>query len=99
MSPGCPGDQKEQLINGAGHHLPSPAALAPLLSVRWPARVVGLTLLADRVRLDLDGQPHALVDVTPAAVADLSLAAGTEVWASVKATDLEVYPHSERQSA
>ncbi len=57
----------------------------------WPARVVGLTLLADRVRLDLDGQPPALVDVTPAAVADLSLHRGSEVWLTVKATDLEVY--------
>jgi molybdate transport system ATP-binding protein len=60
----------------------------------WPARVVGLTLLADRVRLDLDGQPSALADVTPAAVAELSLATGTEVWLSVKATDLEVYTHA-----
>jgi molybdate transport system ATP-binding protein len=65
----------------------------------WPARIVGLTLLADRVRLDLDGQPSAVVDVTPAAIADLSLAAGVEVWLSVKATDLEVYTHHERQSA
>lgn len=65
----------------------------------WPARVVGLTLLADRVRLDADGRPRALVDVTPAAVAELSLATGTEVWLSVKATDLEVYPHRERHSA
>ena len=39
----------------------------------WPATISGLTLLADRVRLDLDGQPPALVDVTPAAVAELSL--------------------------
>ena len=38
----------------------------------WPAKVTGLSLLADRVRLDLDGQPPALVDITPAAVADLS---------------------------
>jgi len=57
----------------------------------WPARVVGLTLLADRVRLDLSGQPSILVDVTPAAVADLSLRAGDEVWLAVKATELEVY--------
>jgi molybdate transport system ATP-binding protein len=63
----------------------------------WPARVVGLTLLADRVRLDIDGQPPALADITPAAVADLSLAAGTEVWLTVKATDLEVYAHAQRQ--
>jgi len=57
----------------------------------WPARITGLTLLADRVRLDLDGQPPALVDVTPAAVAELSLDPGRQVWLSVKATDLEVY--------
>jgi molybdate transport system ATP-binding protein len=62
----------------------------------WPARITGLMLLADRVRLDLDGQPPALVDVTPAAVAELSLDPGREVWLSVKATDLEVYAHGER---
>jgi molybdate transport system ATP-binding protein len=60
----------------------------------WPAVVTGLTMLADRVRLDLDGQPSALVDVTPAAVTELSLRPGSRVWLSVKATDLEVYsPH------
>ncbi|MDR3033871.1 MAG: ABC transporter ATP-binding protein [Kitasatospora sp.] len=57
----------------------------------WPAKIIGLTLLADRVRLDVDGQPSALVDVTPAAVAELSLHPGSPVWLSVKATDLEVY--------
>ena len=62
----------------------------------WPARITGLTLLADRVRLDLDGQPPALVDVTPAAVAELSLDPGRRVWLSVKATDLEVYAPGER---
>jgi molybdate transport system ATP-binding protein len=65
----------------------------------WPAKVTGLTLLADRVRLDLDGQPRALVDITPAAVAELSLGPGSQVWLTVKATDLEVYPHAERQPA
>jgi molybdate transport system ATP-binding protein len=65
----------------------------------WPARVTGLTLLADRVRLDLDGQPAVLADVTPAAVAELSLAPGAQVWLTVKATDLEVYPHPETPSA
>jgi molybdate transport system ATP-binding protein len=62
----------------------------------WPAKITGLTLLADRVRLDLDGQPPALVDVTPAAVAELSLDPGRQVWLSVKATDLEIYPSGER---
>jgi len=57
----------------------------------WPGRVAGLTLLADRVRLTLEGRPPVLADVTPAAVADLGLAPGSPVWLAVKATDLEVY--------
>jgi molybdate transport system ATP-binding protein len=61
----------------------------------WPATIVGLTLLTDRVRLDLDGQPSALVDVTPAAVAELALSSGSKVWLSTKATDLEVYSHDD----
>ena len=61
----------------------------------WPARVTGLTLLADRVRLDVEGKPSALVDVTPAAVAELSLSSGSDVWLTAKATDLEVYPHAD----
>ena len=65
----------------------------------WPAKVAGLTLLTDRVRLDLEGQPSTVVDVTPAAVAELSLDRGSEVWLTVKATDLEVYTHAERQPA
>lgn len=65
----------------------------------WPGRIAGLTLLADRVRLDLEGQPAVLVDVTPAAVAELSLDRGSEVWLTVKATDLEVYPRAEREPA
>ena len=65
----------------------------------WPAKVAGLSLLADRVRLDLEGQPSALVDVTPAAVAELSLDPGSQVWLTTKATDLEVYPHPKSQPA
>jgi molybdate transport system ATP-binding protein len=57
----------------------------------WPGKITGLTLLADRVRLELAGEPAALVDVTPAAVAELSLSAGSQVWLTAKATDLEVY--------
>ena len=65
----------------------------------WQAKISGLTLLADRVRLDLDGQPPALVDVTPAAVAELSLDPGSQVWLTVKATDLEVYPRNGAQAS
>jgi molybdate transport system ATP-binding protein len=64
----------------------------------WTAKITGLTLLADRVRLDLDGQPPALVDVTPASVAELSLEPGSQVWLTVKATDLEVYPPAASQA-
>ncbi len=63
----------------------------------WPAKITGLTLLADRVRLDLEGQPSALVDVTPAAVTELSLNPGSQVWLSVKAAELEVYPRTDNQ--
>jgi len=64
----------------------------------WPAKITGLTLLADRVRLDLQGEPSALVDVTPAAVAELSLSRGSQIWLTAKATDLEVYPPTDIQT-
>jgi molybdate transport system ATP-binding protein len=57
----------------------------------WPATIVGLTLLTDRVRIDLEGEPSALVDVTPSAVSELELTSGSRVWLTAKATDLEVY--------
>jgi molybdate transport system ATP-binding protein len=63
----------------------------------WPAKITGLTLLADRVRLDLEGKPPALVDITPAAVAELSLSPGSQVWLTVKATELEVYTRADSQ--
>ena len=63
----------------------------------WPAKITGLTLLADRVRLELEGQPPALVDVTPAAVAELSLSPGGQVWLTAKATEIEVYPRAGSQ--
>ena len=59
----------------------------------WPATVTGLSLLTDRVRLEVDGQPSGIVDVTTAAMADLRLRSGTPVWLSTKATALEVYSY------
>ncbi len=58
----------------------------------WPARITVLTCSPTGSAWIVAGQPSALVDVTAAAVADLSLQPGSEVWLSVKATDLEVYP-------
>ena len=58
----------------------------------WPATVTGLELLTDRVRVRLDGQPPALVDITPAALAELRLGVGSAVWLSAKATEVACYP-------
>ena len=58
----------------------------------WPATVSGLAPLGDRVRVTADGEFTATTDVTAAAVAELGLAPGEQVWLSAKATDLTVYP-------
>ncbi len=58
----------------------------------WPGVITSVELLADRVRLQVDGPVSAYVDVTPAAVADLRLTRGTDVWISVKSTETDVYP-------
>lgn len=60
----------------------------------WPGTVAGLELLADRVRLQVEGEPQALVDITPAALVDLGLRPGSAVWLSAKATETETYPES-----
>jgi molybdate transport system ATP-binding protein len=58
----------------------------------WPATVVEIEPDRDRVRVRLDGPLPITAEVTPAAVAELALAPGARVWASVKAVDLDVYP-------
>jgi molybdate transport system ATP-binding protein len=58
----------------------------------WPGTVAGLELLTDRVRVRVDGEPPALVDITPAALAELRLGEGSPVWLSAKATELACYP-------
>ena len=58
----------------------------------WPGRASRLDLFGDRVRVRIEGAVTLVAEVTPAAVADLQLQAGGEVWASFKATDVAVYP-------
>jgi molybdopterin-binding protein len=48
--------------------------------------------MGDRVRVRVDGRPSLVAEVTPSAVAELELAEGIEVWVSVKATEVTVYP-------
>jgi molybdate transport system ATP-binding protein len=62
----------------------------------WPGRVSTVEPNGDGVRLELadvpDRSSSILAEVTQAAVAELGLLPGREVWASVKATEVEVYP-------
>ncbi|GII86913.1 ABC transporter ATP-binding protein [Sphaerisporangium siamense] len=58
----------------------------------WQARVEGVERHGDNVRVHLDGPIAAFADITPAAVTDLDLTPGREVWASVKATETHTYP-------
>jgi molybdate transport system ATP-binding protein len=57
----------------------------------WPGTVVALELLTDRVRVQVDATPPALVDISAAAVADLALRPGSCVWLAAKATETEAY--------
>ena len=65
----------------------------------WTGVVAGLELLTDRVRVAVDGSPSALVDITPAAVADLRLAPGQAVWLTAKATEVIAYADPGRAPA
>jgi molybdate transport system ATP-binding protein len=58
----------------------------------WRGRAAGLDLQGDRVRVRVEGDPTLVADVTPAAVRELGLDEGVEVWVSVKATEVSVYP-------
>jgi molybdate transport system ATP-binding protein len=57
----------------------------------WRGEAESLDLEGDRVRVRVVGEIPVVAEVTPAAVAELGLAAGGEVWVSVKATEVEVY--------
>jgi molybdate transport system ATP-binding protein len=59
----------------------------------WAGTVTGLELLTDRVRVQVEGTPSALVDITADALAELDLSDGMKVWLSAKAGEVDVYPH------
>ena len=58
----------------------------------WPGRASGIEVTGDRVRIRIDGEVGVVAEVTPAALKDLNLGQGGEVWLSFKATDVGVYP-------
>jgi molybdate transport system ATP-binding protein len=57
----------------------------------WPARLAGATPHGATVRCELDGEIPLIADVTATAFAELGLALGSDVWASVKASEVAVY--------
>jgi molybdate transport system ATP-binding protein len=57
----------------------------------WSGRVVSLAPHGDAVRVQLDTDPPLVADVTPAALASLSIEPGVILWASVKATEVTIY--------
>ena len=57
----------------------------------WRGTVHGVELYGDRARVRVEAQVPVVAEVTPAALADLKLAEGGEVWVSFKATDVAVY--------
>ncbi len=58
----------------------------------WPGRAASIELLGNRVRVRIDGEVPLVAEVTPAALRELDLIEGGEVWLSFKATDVGVYP-------
>ena len=58
----------------------------------WQGRAIGVDYLGDRARVRLEGGLPIVAEVSRAAVDDLGLAAGAEVWIAVKAAEVEVYP-------
>jgi molybdate transport system ATP-binding protein len=58
---------------------------------RWPGTVTSLAPHGDAVRLLVSGEHELLADITPAAVAELQLVPGRQVWLSVKETAVDTY--------
>ncbi len=58
----------------------------------WRGRSEDVDLHGERVRVRVSGQVPLVAEVTPAAVRQLRLDAGAEVWVAVKATEISVYP-------
>ena len=58
----------------------------------WSGTIVDLDRLGERVRVVLDGPLPVTAEITVAAMDALVLRPGDEVFAAVKATDIDVAP-------
>jgi molybdate transport system ATP-binding protein len=54
--------------------------------------VESVELLGDRVRVRVGGSVPLIAEITPAALHDLDIVEGTQVWTAVKATEITVFP-------
>ncbi len=58
----------------------------------WHTTITSVDAQHDQVRVTLAGPPPLTAAITPAAVAELDVAPGQRIWASLKATDIAVHP-------
>src|SRR5215472_11121101 len=58
----------------------------------WPGQITAVDLMGDRVRVRTEGTPAITAEVPPAAVDELKLDDGGELWASVNPAAITVYP-------
>ena len=58
----------------------------------WPGQVSAVDLMGDRVRVRMDGKPAITAEVPPAAVDELKLDDGGELWTTVNPAAITVYP-------
>ena len=58
----------------------------------WQGPITGIDAQADHVRVHVGGRLQVVAEVTPAAVTELDLARSTEIWCSVKASEVDLYP-------
>jgi molybdate transport system ATP-binding protein len=58
----------------------------------WLGQIAAVDLMGDRVRVRIDGAPPITAEVPPAAVDELKLDDGGELWASVDPATITVYP-------
>ncbi len=59
---------------------------------RWAGTITDVDVLAERVRVRIDGPVPLVAEVTSSAASDLGLRPGARVWSAVKATEVRVEP-------
>jgi molybdate transport system ATP-binding protein len=58
----------------------------------WRGTIAGVDARGDRLRVRVAGHPTVIAEITRSAGDDLDLAAGGDIWAAVKATEVSTYP-------